>query len=88
MSIERKDIRAKLDAEWHEALVKICARDNIDVGEFIEREIERVLSERIHGWILDSQVMANLGITGKIREKAGVAGNSAGDSQCHRGTRR
>lgn len=74
MSLDRKDIRAKLDPEWHEALVKICARDGIDVGEFIEREIERVLSERIHGWILDSQVMEGLGITGKLRDKPGISG--------------
>lgn len=74
MSLDRKDIRAKLDPEWHEALVKICARDGIDVGDFIEREIERVLSERIHGWILDSQVMETLGITGKLRERPGAAG--------------
>lgn len=74
MSLDRKDIRAKLDPEWHEALIKICARDGIDVGEFIEREIERVLSERIHGWILDSQVIEGLGITGKLREKPGTTG--------------
>lgn len=73
MSLDRKDIRAKLDPDWHEALIKICARDGIDVGEFIEREIERVLSERIHGWILDSEVMGRLGITGKLREKSGGA---------------
>lgn len=74
MSLERKDVRAKLDPEWHEALVKICARDGIDVGEFIEREIERVLAERIHGWILDGDVIASLGITGKLRDKPGTGG--------------
>lgn len=71
MSLDRKDIRAKLDPEWHEALIKICARDGIDVGEFIEREIERVLTDRIHGWILDGHVMEGLGITGKLRQKPG-----------------
>ncbi len=72
MSLDRKDIRAKLDPEWHEALVKICARDNIEVGEFVEREIERVLAERIHNWILDEGVIAHLGITGKLRDKPGT----------------
>lgn len=72
MSLDRKDIRAKLDPEWHEALVKICARDGIDVGEFVEREIQRVLAERIHGWILDSHVFEGLGITGKLRETSGT----------------
>ena len=74
MSLDRKDIRAKLDPEWHEALIKICARDGIDVGAFIEREIERVLSERIHGWILDSRVFESLGITGKLRDRPGFSG--------------
>ena len=72
MSLERKDVRAKLDPEWHEALVKICARDGIEIGEFIEREIERVLAERIHNWILDNDAIAGLGITGKIRERSGA----------------
>jgi hypothetical protein len=72
MSLDRKDIRAKLDPDWHEALIRICARDGIDVGEFIEREIERVLSERIHNWILDGAAIGGLGITGKLREKPGV----------------
>lgn len=75
MSLERKDVRAKLDADWHEVLVKLCARDGVDVGEFIEREIERVLAERIHNWILDEGVIGGLGITGKLRDKLGTAGN-------------
>lgn len=74
MSLDRKDVRAKLDPDWHDALIKICARDGVDVGEFIEREIERVLAERIHNWILDEAVIGNLGITGKLRDKPGTAG--------------
>lgn len=74
MSLDRKDIRAKLDPEWHEALVEICKREGIDLGVFVEREIERVLSERIHQSILDFEAIDGLGITGKIREKLGTAG--------------
>ena len=72
MSLDRKDIRAKLDPEWHEALVSICEREGIDIGVFIEREIERVLSERIHKSIMDFQAIDGLGITGKIRDQLGI----------------
>ncbi len=75
MSLDRKDIRAKLEPEWHEALVRICEREGIDIGVFVEREIERVLSERIHQSILDFQAIDGLGITGKLREKPGTAGS-------------
>lgn len=66
------DIRAKLDPEWHEALVRICKRESIDIGVFVEREIERVLSERIHQSIMDFEAIDGLGITGKIRDQLGI----------------
>jgi hypothetical protein len=72
MSLDRMDIRAKLDPEWHEALVRICKRESIDIGVFVEREIERVLSERIHQSILDFEAIDGLGITGKIRDQLGI----------------
>jgi hypothetical protein len=54
MSIERKDIRAKLDPEIHAALAVICDADGVELGEFIEREIERVVRKRVH----DAQAIA------------------------------
>ena len=72
MALDRKDIRAKLEPQWHEALVRICDREGIDIGVFVEREIERVLSERIHQSILDFEAIDGLGITGKIRDQLGI----------------
>lgn len=72
MALDRKDIRAKLEPQWHEALVRICEREGIDIGVFVEREIERVLSERIHQSILDFEAIDGLGITGKIRDQLGI----------------
>jgi hypothetical protein len=72
MALDRKDIRAKLEPQWHEALVRICNREGIDIGVFVEREIERVLSERIHQSILDFEAIDGLGITGKIRDQLGI----------------
>jgi hypothetical protein len=54
VSHPRKDVRAKLDAEVHEALVAICEADQVELGEFIEREIERVVRKRVH----DAQAIA------------------------------
>lgn len=68
MSLERKDIRAKLDPDIHEALTAICEADDIDLGAYIEREIERIVRKRVH----DAQTIAakvpRLGKTGSGRE--------------------
>lgn len=55
MALPRKDIRAKLDAEVHEALIAICDADQIEISEFIEREIDRVIRKRVH----DAQAIAS-----------------------------
>jgi hypothetical protein len=71
MSLDRKDIRAKLDPEIHEALVVICDADQVDIGAFIEREIETIVRKRVH----DAQVIASrvapLGIAGNRGAKTG-----------------
>ncbi len=68
MALPRKDIRAKLDADVHDALVAVCEADQMDIGEFIEREIERVVRKRVH----DAQAIASRVLAG---EKQGAAGN-------------
>jgi antitoxin component of RelBE/YafQ-DinJ toxin-antitoxin module len=49
MSLERVDVRAKLDPDVHEALVAICDARGLTLGEFIETllvpEIKRVVHE-------------------------------------------
>jgi len=55
VSLERKDIRAKLDPEVHAALIAVCEADGVELGEFIEREIERVVRKRVH----DAQAIAS-----------------------------
>lgn len=71
MSLERKDIRAKLDPDWHEALVKAAERDGLEIGEFVEREMVKILSERIHQFILDKAAFDSIPVTGKIRASQG-----------------
>lgn len=49
MSLERKDVRAYLDADLHQALTAICNARNTTVADFIEAlvvpEIKRVVHE-------------------------------------------
>ena len=71
MSLERKDIRAKLDAEMHEALSVISDADHLDLGEWVEQLIVRELKQRIHAATVIAEKTAHLGITGKSRDRAG-----------------
>jgi hypothetical protein len=72
MSLERRDIRAKLDPDMHEALAVLADIDQIDIGEFIERELVKVIRERVHGAIETAERTAHLGINGKVRELPGM----------------
>jgi hypothetical protein len=68
VALDRKDIRAKLDPDIHEALAAICEADDVDIGAFIEAEIERIVRKRVH----DAQTIAakvpRLGKSGSGRE--------------------
>lgn len=78
MSLERKDVRAKLDADMHAKLKAICDVDAIDMGVFIEALLIPVIEKRVH----DAMVLANeflrQGITGSGRESPRTPGNPPG----------
>ena len=71
MALDRKDIRAKLDPDMHAALSVLCDVDGCDLGEFIEREIVRVVLKRCHAASVIAERTARLGITGNSRESLG-----------------
>lgn len=71
MSLERKDVRAKLDPEVHEALTILCEVDAVDIGEFIERELVRVIRQRLHDASVLAARTSHLGISGKATVKRG-----------------
>ncbi len=73
MALERKDIRAKLDAHIHQALSILCDVDGCDLGEFIEREMVQVIVKRCHAATVIADRTARLGITGKASGTAGSA---------------
>lgn len=74
MSLERKDVRAKLDPDTHAALTVLAEIDQLDIGEFIEREMVRVVYERVHAATVIAERCGRLGISGNRRESAGKTG--------------
>jgi hypothetical protein len=76
MSLDRKDIRAKLDPDMHAALTVLAEVDQLDIGEFIERELVRVIYERVHAATLIADRTSRLGITGNRRESLGTGGKA------------
>ena len=75
MSLERKDVRAKLTPEMHAALQVLCEVDDCDIGEFVERELIRVILNRVHIATLIAERTSRLGITGKSGAQPGTSGN-------------
>lgn len=68
MSLERKDIRSKLDPAMHEALTIIADADGIEIGALIERELVRVIRQRLHDASVLAERTKHLGISGRARE--------------------
>jgi hypothetical protein len=59
MSLERKDIRAKLAPDMHAALTVLAEVDRLDIGEWIERELCRVIVDRVHAANVISRACAS-----------------------------
>lgn len=78
MSLERKDIRAKLDPDHHAQLRAICDIDGVDMGDFIEAVLVPVIQKRVHDAIALASRFPRQGITGSGRESPGIAGSDLG----------
>jgi len=68
LSLERKDIRAKLDPDMHAKLKAICDVDGIDMGVFIENLLVPVIEKRVHDAMVLATELQRHGITGNKRE--------------------
>lgn len=75
MSLERKDVRFKLAADVHGALTVLSECAQVDIGEFVEMIIQREVMRRVHEASVIAERAARLGITGSVRESAGIAGS-------------
>ena len=75
MSLERKDIRAKLDDDMHAALRAICEVDGIDMGLFVEALLVPVIKKRVHDAMMLAAKLPRPGIAGNNREWPGTTGS-------------
>lgn len=72
MALERKDVRAKLDAHMHKALTIICDADHVDINDWIEQLIVNEIRSRVHAAQSIAAETSDLGITGTQREIPGL----------------
>lgn len=68
MSVDRKDVRAKLDESEHAALDEICAQQGTTHADWIESVIAPVLRKHVMDTIELAERFRRRGITGKTRE--------------------
>lgn len=64
MSLDREDIRAKLDPEIHRALKAICDAEGVTISEFVERVLVPVIKRRVHEATLIVAAVRGPGKTG------------------------
>jgi hypothetical protein len=74
VSLERQDVRAKLDPDMHEALVAICDAKGLTVGEFIEGLLVPEIKRLLHEAHCIASRTRGPGTTGKNREQPGIDG--------------
>lgn len=72
MALERKDVRAKLDANFHKALTVICETDHMDIGDWVEKLVVMEIRRRVHEAQSIAADTADLGINGSQREIPGI----------------
>lgn len=70
MSLERQDVRAKLDADDHRTLLRICDIDGVTIAEFVEKLLVPVIRKRVHDANLLARDFPLEGISGNGRESA------------------
>lgn len=75
MSLERKDIRAKLDPDKHAQLRAICEIDGVDMGDFIESVLLPEIAKRVHAAIELAARLQRLGISGSEKSQPGISGS-------------
>lgn len=74
MSLDRKDVRFKLQPDMHAALTVLAECAQIDIGEFVEMVVQREVVRRCHEASVIAERTARLGIAGSGREWPGIAG--------------
>lgn len=68
MSLDRLDIRAKLNPAIHAQLKAIAEVDARDIGEIIEEVVGKYVEQRVHDATVLAEKIARLGKTGNARD--------------------
>lgn len=69
MSLERKDVRFKMDPPWHALLVSVATEaDRRDIGEWCEALIVAELRRRVQAATVLARATERMGISGNVRE--------------------
>jgi hypothetical protein len=76
MSLERKDVRFKLDPEVHADLADLCDVDGLDLAEFCERVVGEAVRSRVHAATVLAERVARRGKAGNFRERDPGPGES------------
>lgn len=72
MSLPRKDIRTYLDSDIHEALSHIADLEHLELQEFVERELVRIVRSKLHEASELHRLTAHLGLTRNQPELPGM----------------
>lgn len=68
MSLERKDVRFKMDPSWHAVLLAAAEGDRRDIGEWCEALIVAELRRRVQAATVLARAAERMGISGNVRE--------------------
>jgi antitoxin component of RelBE/YafQ-DinJ toxin-antitoxin module len=72
MSLERKDVRLKLDHDIHAAAKAIAETEGMEIAEWIEVVINGVVKRRVHQATLVVERLTASGSLGTFRDDAGT----------------
>lgn len=75
MSLERKDIRAKLDPDVHRALQVLARVQGVTDAELIEQILAPIIKRRVHEATVIAAEAALTGRAGNLWEEPGTAGD-------------
>lgn len=71
MSLERKDVRFKLDPDAHAALAVLAECADKDISVYVEQVVLVEVQRRVHEANVIAVRTARLGMPGKNRERQG-----------------
>ncbi len=74
MSLERKDVRAKLHPTWHDMMRAVADSQGLTDAEWLEALIVRELKQQVHVATVIASAAQRAGISGSGRESPGAIG--------------